>query len=122
MVKINYFVHSKRLAAKLLLIQCLNHLCSCCSVNLMLIIIKKKHLYFSWLCILGIQFRFWTPYIHVEHCSMIPLTRLCYTLSWSRHQNVIILVQLGCKGNAWYSFFHMLSVMILCFFKNIMQN
>ena len=65
----------------------------------MLIIIQEQHLYLSWLCILGKQLRFWTWY------SMIPLTRLYYTLSWSRQQNVITLVQLGCKGNAWYSFF-----------------
>ena len=40
LVKINYFVHKELLAAKLLLIQYLNHLCSFCSVKLMLIIIK----------------------------------------------------------------------------------
>ena len=101
LVTINYFVSRELLAAKLLLIKCLNHLCSFCSVKLMLIIIKGHHLYFSWLCI-----RFWTSHIHVEHRSMIPLTRQCYTLSWSWHQNVITLVQLGCKGNAWYSCLH----------------
>ena len=37
---------------------------------------------------------------------MIPLIRLCYTLSWSRHQNVVTIVQLGCKGNIWFSCFH----------------
>ena len=96
--------------------------CSFCSVKLMLIIIKEQHLYFSWLCILGIELRFWTSHIHVEHCSMIPLTRLFYTISWSRHQNVFTLVQLGCKENAWYSCLYMLIVMILCFFKNILQD
>ena len=63
----------------------------------MLISIKYEHLYFIWLYILGIQFRFWTSLIHVEHCYMVPLIRLCYTLSWSRHQNMVTLVQLGCK-------------------------
>ena len=29
---------------------------------------------------------------------MIPLIRLCYTLSLSRHQNVVTLVQLGCNS------------------------
>ena len=58
LVKINYFVHWELLAAKVLLIQCLNYLCSFSSVKLMLIIIKKQHLYFSWLCVLGIQLRF----------------------------------------------------------------
>ena len=122
LVKINYFVHRKLLAAKLLLSQCLNHLCSFCSVKLMLIIIKEQHLYFRWLSILGIQFRFWTSRIHVGLCSMIPLTRLCYTIPWSRHQNVVTLFLMGCNGNAWYSCFHLLIVMILCFFKNIMQD
>ena len=121
-MKINYFVHRELLTAKLLLFQCLNHLYSFCSVKLKLIIIKEQNLYFSWLCILGIQLRFLTSHIYVEHCSVIPLTRLCYTLSWSLHQHVVTLVQLWCKGNAWYSFFHMLIVMILCFFKNIMQD
>ena len=73
-----------------------NHLCSFCSVKLMLIFTKEKHLYFSWLRILGIQLRFWTSLVHVEHCSVIPLIRLCYTLSWSWHQNVVTIVQLGC--------------------------
>ena len=36
---------------------------------------------------------------------MIPLIRLCYTLSWSRNQNVVNLVQLGCKGSVWAFFF-----------------
>ena len=63
----------------------------------MLISIKYEHLYFIWLYILGIQFRFWTSLIHVEHCYMVPLIRLCYTLSWSRHQNMVTLVQLRCK-------------------------
>ena len=72
----------------------------------MLISIKKQHLYFSWLFIPGIQFRFWASLIHVEHCSMIPLIRLCDTLSWSRHQNMVTLVQFGCKGNIWSSCFH----------------
>ena len=63
------------------------------------------HLYSSWLYILGIQFRFLTSLIHVEHCSIVPLKRLCYTLSWSRHQNVVTLVHLGCKVNIWSSFF-----------------
>ena len=122
LVKINYFVHRELLAPKLLQIQCLNHLCSFCSVKLMLIIIKEQHLYFSWLCILGIQLRFCISHIHVEHCSMIPLTRLCYILSWSRHQNVVTLVQLGCKRISMYSCFHILIVMIFCFFKNIMLD
>ena len=112
LVKINYFVHRELLATKLLLIQCLNNLiqclnrfCSFCSVKLMLIIIKEQHLYFGWLCILGIQLRFWTSHIQVEHCSIIPLIGICYTLSWSRRQNVVTLVQLGCKANAWSSCF-----------------
>ena len=99
LVKINYFVHGELLATKLLPIQCLNYLFTFCSVKLMLIIIKEHPLYFSLLRILGIQLRFWTSHIHVEHCSMLPLTRLCYTLSLSQHQNVVTLVQLGCKGN-----------------------
>ena len=38
---------------------------------------------------------------------MIPLIRLCYTLSWSQNQNVVNLVQLGCKGNSWaFLFLH----------------
>ena len=49
--------------------------------------------------------------------SFLDLTYLCiilfyyttdqtlYTLSWSRHQNVATLAQLGCKGNALSSFF-----------------
>ena len=36
--------------------------------------IKEQHLYFSWLSILDIQFRFWTSLVHV-----IPQIRLCYT-------------------------------------------
>ena len=32
---------------------------------------------------------------------MITLIRLCYTLSWSQHQNVVTLGQLGCEGNIW---------------------
>ena len=100
----------------------LNLLCSFCSVKLMLISIKYQHLYFSWLCILGIRLRFWTSVIHVGQCSKIPLIRLCYTLSWRRHQNVFTLVQLGYKGNAWSSCFHTLIVMILCFLNNIMQD
>ena len=107
LVKINYFVQRELLAPKLLLIQCLNHICLFCSVKLMLIIIKEQHLYFS----------LWTSHIHVEHCFMILLTRLCYTLFWSQHQIVITLVQLRCNGNDWYSCFHMLIVMIVCFFK-----
>ena len=55
LVGINYFVHRKRLALKLLLIQCLNHICSFCSVKLILIIIKEQHLYFKLLSILDIQ-------------------------------------------------------------------
>ena len=53
---------------------------------------------------------------------MIPLIRLCYTLFWSRHQNVVPLVQLGCKGNINASSFHMFIVRILCFLNNIMQD
>ena len=48
---------------------------------------------------------------------MMPLIRFCYTLSWSRHQNVVTLVQLGYKGNIWSSCFHTFIVMLLCFFK-----
>ena len=88
----------------------------------MLISIKWQHLFFCWLYIPGIQFRVWTSLIHVEHCSMIPLIWLCYTYSWSRHQNVVTLVQLGCKGNIWSSCFHMFIVRILCFLNNIMQD
>ena len=117
LVKINYFVQRELLAPKLLLIQCLNHICLFCSVKLMLIIFKEQHLYFSLLCVLSIQLRLWTSHIQVEHCSMMLLTRLCYTLFWSQHQIVINLVKLGCKGNDWYSCFHMLIVMIVCFFK-----
>ena len=84
--------------------------------------IKKQHLYFTWLYILCIQFRFWTSLIHVEHCSMIPLIRLCYTLSRSRHQNVVTLVQLGCKRNIWFSCFYTFIVRTLCFLNNIMQD
>ena len=62
-------------------------------------------------------FCFWTSLIRVEHCFMIPLIRLCYTLSWSRYQNVVPLVQLGCKGNIKSSCFHMFIAMILCFLK-----
>ena len=62
----------------------------------MLISIKWQHLFFGWMYIPGIQFRFWTSLIHVEHCSVIPLIWLCYTLSWSRHQNVVTRAQLGC--------------------------
>ena len=65
---------------------------------------------------------FWTSLIHVEHCFMIPLIRLCYMLSWSRHQNVVPLVHLGCKGNIKSSCFHVFIVRILCFLNNIMQN
>ena len=36
-------------------------------------------------------------------------------------RNVVTLVQLVCKGNAWSSCFHIIIVMILCFFNNIMQ-
>ena len=67
------------LATRSLLIQYLDNLCLFYSIKLMLILIKGQHLYFSWLCILGIQLRFWTSLIPVEHCSVIPLTRLCYT-------------------------------------------
>ena len=38
----NYFVHRGLFAAKLLIIQCLNQLCSFCSVKLMLIITKEQ--------------------------------------------------------------------------------
>ena len=88
----------------------------------MLISIEKQHLYFSWLYILDIQFHFWTSLIHVEHCFMIILIRHCYTLSWSRHQNVVPLVQLGCKGTIWSSCFHTFIVMILYFLYNITQD
>ena len=37
-------------------------------------------------------------------------------------QNVVTLVRLGCKGNGWCSCFHMLIVMLLCFFNNMMQD
>ena len=60
--------------------------------------------------------------MHVEHCFMIPLIRLSYTLSWSRHQNVVLLVQLGCKGNIKSSCFHMFIVRVLCFLNNIKQD
>ena len=103
LVKINYFVQRELLVAELLQFQCLNKICSFCSVKQMLIFIKEQHSYFSWLCILGIQLRLWTSLIHEEHCSVIPLTRLCYTLSWSLHQNMATLVQFGCKGNYWSS-------------------
>ena len=43
-------------------------------------------------------------------------------LSWSRHQNVVPLAQLGCKGNIKSSCFHMFIVRILCFLNNIMQD
>ena len=88
----------------------------------MLLTIKYQHVYFSRLYILGIQFSFWTSHIHVEHFSMIPLIRLCYTLSWSRHQSVVTLVQLGCKRNVQSSCFQMFIVMILCFLNNIMKG
>ena len=88
----------------------------------MLIFIKKQHLYFSWLYILGIQFRFRTSLTHVENCYMIPLIRPCYTLSWPRHQYVITPVQLGCKGNIWVSCLHTFIVRLLCFSNNIMQD
>ena len=104
-VKSTFFVHRELMMAQLLQIQCLNYLCSFYSVKLILIFIKEQRLYFSWLCILGIQLRFWTSLIYVKHCSMIPLTRLCYILSWSRHQNVVTLGQFGCRGNAWSSCF-----------------
>ena len=91
------FCSQKLLVAKLLLIQCLNHLCSFCSIKLMLIFIKEQHLYLYlyWLRILGIQLRFLTSLVHVQHCSDISPTRLCYTLSWSPHQNMVTPVQLG---------------------------
>ena len=53
---------------------------------------------------------------------MIPLIRLGYTLSWSQHQNVVSIVQLGCKGKILSSCFHMFVVRILCFLNNIMQD
>ena len=53
---------------------------------------------------------------------MIPLIRLCYTISSSRHQNVITLVQLGCKGNILSSCFHTFVVNILCFLNKIIQD
>ena len=81
-------------------------------------ILNNLYLYFSWLYILGIQFRFWTSLLHVEHCFMIPLIRLCYTLSSS----VVPLVQLGCKENIYSSCFHIFIVRILCFLNNIMQD
>ena len=90
----------------------------------MLIFIKEQHLYFSWLRILGIQLCFWTSLVHVEHCSMIPLSSLCYTLSWSWHQNVVNLGQFGSKWDSCFFCFHMFIVMILlvCFFNNITQD
>ena len=94
LVKMNYFVH---LVTKLFLIKCLNHLRLFCSVKLMLVFISEQHLMSSWLRILGIQLRFWNSLVHVERLSIIPLTSLCYNLSWSGHQNAASLVQLGCK-------------------------
>ena len=88
----------------------------------MLISINKQHLYLGWLCILGIQIRFWASLIYVEHCSMLPLIRICYTLSWPQHQIVVTLVQLECKGSDWSSCFHTLILMVLCFLNNIMQD
>ena len=85
------------MATNLFQIQCLDHLCSFCSVKQMPIFIIEQHLYFFWLRILGIQLRFLTSLCHIEQRSMIPLTSLCYTLSWSRHQNVAVLVHLGCN-------------------------
>ena len=107
---------SQKLSAKnLLLIQCLNHLCSFCSVKMMLFS-SVSNIYALVCFVSGPQF------FHVERCSMITLTSLFYTLSWSQHQNVATLVQLGCKRNAWSSSCHMFIVMILCFFNNIMQD
>ena len=48
---------------------------------------------------------------------MIPLIRLCYTLSWSRNQNVVPLVQLGCKGNAWAFLFSHINCYDILFLK-----
>ena len=60
--------------------------------------------------------------MYVDDCCIIPLIRLCYTLSWSWHQNVVTLVHLECEGNALSSRFHTLIVMVLCFLNNIMQD
>ena len=117
LIKMGKFV---LLATKFLLIQCLDHLCSFWSVKQMPIFISEQHLYFSWLRILGIQLHFLTSLVLVEHRSMIPLTCLWCTLS--QHQNVALLVHLGCKWSAWFSCFQMFIVMILCFFNNIKQD
>ena len=79
-------------------------------------------------CLLGVDFSFsFTLFSSTEpskHCLTFKLfdSQKCYALSWSRHQNVATLVQLGCKRNAWSSRFHKIIVMIYCFFNNIMQD
>ena len=119
LVKISHSVH---MATNLSQIQCLDHLCSFCSVKQMPIFINGQHLYFIWLCILGIHLRFLASLWHIEQPSMIPLTSLCYTLSWLRHQNVAVLVHLGCKWTDWSSCFLMFIGMIEYFFSNITQG
>ena len=57
LVKTSYFVH---LASKFLLIKCLDHLRSFCSIKQMPIFNSKQHLYLSRLRILGIQLCFLT--------------------------------------------------------------
>ena len=122
LVKINHFGIRELLASNILLIYRLNLLCSFCFVKLMLISIKYQYLYSSWLYIPGIQFRFWTSLIHVEHCSMIPLIRLCCTLSWSQHQKVVTRSSVGMKWKFLVFLFLQFIVRIICFLNNIMQD
>ena len=48
---------------------------------------------------------------------MIPLIRLLHLI-----QNVVTLVQFGCKGDIWSSCFHTFIDRILCFLNKSMQD
>ena len=90
--------------------------------KLIQIFIKEQHLYFIWLRILGKQLCVLTSLVHIERGYVILLTILCYTLSWSWHQNVVTLVHFGCKGSVWSYFLRMLIVTMVCFFNSITQD
>ena len=91
-------------------------------VKLMLISIKWQHLFFGWLYISGIQFRF------------LDLTYSCRTLFYDTFDMTLlhlILVtapkcgyssSVGMYRNIWSSCFHMFIDRILCFLNNIMQD
>ena len=88
----------------------------------MLISIKWQHLFFGWLYIPGIQFRF------------LDLTYSCRTLFYDTFDMTLlhlILVtapkcgyssSVGMYRNIWSSCFHMFIDRILCFLNNIMQD